>query len=267
MPMHRQVLTHSEVKARPVRCDSKPRMFDESCPDGRYYLPTAQYVRFMRGRGMDMKYVNASGSILVSKSADTYLFFEDRPDGLRLLDGAMPRTQRHDFDYYCQHQRVYASELRHANAVYNATMERVSREVRSFGGSGRWHGFDVDIDDEQYVSVNPMTSEIQAYRRRSDKKPARFVNVDRMLSKTAKDCDDFSKSLLAGDFLTEKNRHNLPILCGESTFDTEYDVAIAYLVQRQPHRAYRFFDALRYFMDYGVIRIWLDDIFMPEDLI
>lgn len=267
MPMHRQVLTHSEVKARPVRCDSKPRMFDESCPDGRYYLPTAQYVRFMRSRGMDMKYVNASGSILVSKSADTYLFFEDRPDGLRLLDGAMPRTQRHDFDWYCQHQHVYASELRHASAVYNATMECVSREVRSFGGLGRWHGFDVDIDDEQYVSVNPMTSEIQAYRRRSGKKPARFVNVDRMLSKTAKDCDDFSKSLLAGDFLTEKNRHNLPILCGESTFDTEYDVAIAYLQQRQPHRAYRFFDALQYFMDYGVIRIWLDDIFMPEDLI
>lgn len=49
--------------------------------------------------------------------------------------------------------------------------------------------------------------------------------------------------------------------------DTEYDVAIAYLVQRQPHRAYRFFNALQYFMDYGVIRIWLDDIFMPEDLI
>lgn len=267
MPMHRQVLTHSEVKARPVRCDSKPRMFDESCPDGRYYLPTAQYVRFMRGRGMDMKYVNASGSILVSKSADTYLFFEDRPDGLRLLDGAMPRTQRHNFDWYCQHQRTYASELRHASVVYNATVGRVAREVRSFGGSGRRRGFIVDIDDEQYVSVNPMTSEIQAYRRRPGKKDASFASVERMLSNTAKNCDDVDKDWLVGGFLTEKNSHNLPILCGESTFNAEYDVAISYFQQRQWHRAYRFFDALLYFMDYGVIRIWLDDIFMPEDLI
>lgn len=250
-----------------MRRDSGLRTFDGSCLDGKYRLSVAQYVRFMGNRGMDMKHVNVSGSILASKSADTYLFFEDRPDGLRLLDGAMSRTQRHDFDYYCRHQRVYASELRHVNAVYNATVGRVVREVRQFGGLGHRHGFSVYIDDEQYVSVNPMTSEIRAYRSRHNKKPASFNSVERMLLNTAKDCDDPDKDWLAGCFLTEKLSHNLPILCGESTFNAEYDVAISYLQQRQWHRAYRFFDALQYFMDYGVIRIWLDDIFMPEDLI
>ena len=265
--MHKRILTSSRTNAYPMRHDSKPHVFDESCPDGRYRLSVAQYTHFMSNRGMDMKCVNASGLILTNKLADTYLFFEDRPDGLRLLDGAMSRAQRHNFDWYCQHQRTYASELRHASVVYNATVGRVAREVRSFGGSGRRRGFIVDIDDEQYVSVNPMTSEIQAYRRRPGKKDASFASVERMLSNTAKNCDDVDKDWLVGGFLTEKNRHNLPILCGESTFNAEYDVAISYLQQRQRHRAYRFFDALLYFMDYGVIRIWLDDIFMPEDLI
>lgn len=264
--MRRQILTPSETRVRPMRCDFEPRVFDESCPDGKYRLPVTQYIRFMRNRDMDMKHVNVSSSILVSKLADTYLFFEDRADGLRLFDGAVSRTQRYDFDYYRQHQRIYASELRHASAVYDSTVGRVVYEIRRFGGLGRQHGFIVDIDDEQYVFVNPITSEIQAYRRCSGKKPVRFASVERMLLNTAKNCDDFSKSLLAGDFVTEKVRHNLPILCCESTFDAEYDVAIAYLLQCHRYHAYHFFDVLQYFMRYGIIRVWLDDIFMPEDI-
>jgi hypothetical protein len=72
------------------------------------------------------------------------------------------KSQR-ELEYYYEKLDVYSQAVEEFLQQFNESLDSISEFVRAFGGSGRIHGFIVDIDYYNHLYLNPFDGSVTPY--------------------------------------------------------------------------------------------------------
>jgi hypothetical protein len=131
--------------------------------DGAYRISHAQYREFNRDLGIYCRF-NRQGEVLMLKRGGYYLFLV-RYEGkvYRLAGGAIHSLGSWDVGSMYDALALYAEASKAIFSGYQATLNKISEEIRSFGGYGTVHGSIVDIDFYNHVYVDPLGEGVRYY--------------------------------------------------------------------------------------------------------
>jgi len=135
--------------------------------DGIYEITKQQFLDFYRGKGSSVQYSRKNTQIYMLKKNGVYCFIQEylKTGSLCILNGGSPiklKPQR-NLQYYYDNLDVYSEAINDFLDPFNESLRSISNFVRSFGGSGRIHGFIVDIDFYNHLYLNPFDGSVTPY--------------------------------------------------------------------------------------------------------
>ena len=101
------------------------------------------------------------------KKNGVYCFIQEyiKTGSLCILNGGsrVKLKPQRELEYYYEKLDIYTDAVQDFLDIFDSSLQEVSTFVRSFGGSGRIHGFIVDIDKLNHLYLNPFDGKITAY--------------------------------------------------------------------------------------------------------
>lgn len=259
-------------------------------PDGVHVITNDQYIEFQHGRGIPSNGCNRSGTLYMVKRGELYMFFLDGKS-LYILNGGRIKKADHPIEYYYEHLAEYVSRTEQVFIPYRAALAQISKEVKSFGGTGKTHGSIVDIDYYSHIFLDPFTGIATPYFALDKGKKIAFTSVYDLLNgyrgcyQTAcyfcylrpfHPIFGFMSPRVPGDYegMLEKYKTLmeagslclLPTIMGDKKFiegqcaaneDDEDGWAATSTVMYKPSAIMR---GLQYTFDHNVVRVWNDAV-------
>ena len=259
-------------------------------PDGVHVITNDQYIEFQHGRGIPSNGCNRSGTLYMVKRGELYMFFLDGKS-LYILNGGRIKKADHPIEYYYEHLAEYVSRTEQVFIPYRAALAQISKEVKSFGGTGKTHGSIVDIDYYSHIFLDPFTGIATPYFALDKGKKIAFTSVYDLLNgyrgcyQTAcyfcylrpfhpifgfmspRDPGDYEGMLEKYKTLMEAGSLCLlPTIMGDKKFiegqcaaneDDEDGWAATSTVMYKPSAIMR---GLQYTFDHNVVRVWNDAV-------
>ena len=132
--------------------------------DGIYEISRDEYINFYRGQGMSIDYNRTKTVTMLKNNGFMMFIIKSTRDGLNLLKGgSMKHLDNPDVQYYYDNLPKVADFITRIIDGYMSRMEMISKQIRSFGGTGNIHGCIVDIDFSNHVFVNPVDMKVTGY--------------------------------------------------------------------------------------------------------
>ncbi len=223
--------------------------------DGIYEISKNQYLDFNRGKGVNMSYSRREGAIYMLKRNGIYMFLLNKKDKLYILNGGkIGKLINQDMDYYYRNMINYSDAINKNMDIYNKAMEQISLQVRAFGGSGLIHGCIVDIDYWNHIYLNPVDGKATPYSATSMTEKKVYSNVKTLLRDN--NTKLYSKYL---SYVNDSEKNELTVK-GNNIEAVEEKSTLMY-------KPSRLFKEIQYLTEKNIIRKWLDDIMIENELI
>lgn len=228
--------------------------------DGIYKITSEEYKDFNRGRGIDSNGCNYKGQIYMLKREGLYLFLFDSLRSLCLLSGGKRKVlDNFKVDYYYKNMSVYGQIVRSAIEPYQQAVQAISKEVKSFGGTGRIHGCIVDISYFSHIYINPFDGKVTAYWALDMMARLPFNNIQELLE--AKEPE------LIERFRIEYQKKELPILekyMMSTSCENKLATIPKWVLGTEMYAPSRIMRAVQYIWSQNVIRIWNNDVIQEK---
>lgn len=228
--------------------------------DGIHEITSEQYKDFNIGRGIESKGCNYQGRIYMLKHDGLYMFILEREISLYLLVGGRIKKLDHDdIDYYYNNMSLYGQKVREAIKPYQQFLEAISKEVKSFGGTGKIHGCIIDISWFSHIYVNPFDGKVTPYWALDRYSRLPYENIQKLLEE--------NNPLLVERFRLEHNRRNLPFIDKymiQNMNKNEVDVIPEWIFGTEMYEPSKVLRAVQYIWSQNVIRIWDEDILKSQ---
>lgn len=242
--------------------DERPstQVFSNDCGNGVYAITPQRYVQFMQEHHIPMSYNNNTLPVRVIKYDGYYLFFVVEGRTVYFLDGGVRVKVDKDAQYYIDNLPSYLSALRRLSRVYVSAMWRIAMEIRSFGGTGYCHGFTVDIDERHHVEARVWRGDMRIYMTDRENHVREYKSIESMLKRSARDADGSLASSLAGRYMMENMKGNLPFI-GDGMIPWVCDDAMRNLIQNMsPTRRMHLANILQRFVVSGIVSMWYEEL-------
>ncbi len=223
--------------------------------DGIHKITPTQYRDFNRDRGIYSEF-NREGTPYVAKREGLYMFFLENNGELYRLEGGRIRTTEHTIAWYYDNMPQYAARVRGAFKPYREALQRISEEVRSFGGYGFVHGCIVDIDLFNHIYLNPVDGTVTPYYALDTESREVFDTVEALLASSPE------LSFMLQGYVEQNLSGNLTLLSDER-IRASHNNAIAVpeqMLDRSIYEPSRIMRSVQYLLDNDVIRIWRDSV-------
>lgn len=228
--------------------------------DGIYKITSEEYKDFNRGRGIDSNGCNYKGQIYMLKRDGLYMFLFDSLRSLCLLSGGKRKVlDNFKVDYYYKNMSVYGQIVRSAIEPYQQAVQAISKEVKSFGGTGRIHGCIVDISYFSHIYINPFDGKVTAYWALDMMARLPFNNIQELLEEKEPE--------LIERFRIEYQKNELPILekyMMSTSCDNKLATIPKWVLGTEMYTPSRIMRAVQYIWSQNVIRIWNDDVIQEK---
>ena len=226
--------------------------------DGIYSISPQEYRRFNSCMGIAVNY-GRDKEVIMLKRSGLYMFLLESSKGkISLLNGgALKHLDYNDVEYYYQNMERYALNIRSCLSGYFDSLGAISKEVRSFGGTGTVHGCIVDIDFFNHLYVNIYDGKVTPYHASSIVNKIVYPSLEKLLREN---CPGLLKRYLSR---TSSESSIVVAKSSRGSKPMHYDDTSIY----KPSRAIRGF---QYLMECRVIRNWdydildMDSITLPK---
>ncbi|KFZ26378.1 MAG: hypothetical protein KQ78_01319 [Candidatus Izimaplasma bacterium HR2] len=225
--------------------------------DGIYEISKEEFQDFYSGKGSGVSYSRKGTKIYMLKKNEIYCFIQKyiKTGSLCILNGGSPvklKPQR-ELEYYYEKLDVYTNAVQDFLDIFDSSLQEVSTLVRSFGGSGRIHGFIVDIDSLNHLYLNPFDGKVTPYYATSINDKYVYKNIASLLRfRNIGLYNKYQKLLESGKDLSKfdmvPNEHQL---ISKSTIHS---------VKTEIYKFSRIAKGLQYLSQIKVIRIWNDNL-------
>jgi len=216
--------------------------------DGIYKISSLEYKMFYAGLRNFIEANRKNGQYYMLKKNNTYCFFWKSLTTNKIyhLEGGTIHTiTNQDLEYYYNSMETYSYTIKLMLKDYNFKLNEISKNVKSFGGSGKIHGCIIDIDYYSHIFLNPYDNTIIPYYATDITDKYVYQNVASLLF-------DNNKQL----YLNFKNNKKLDII------NNSYE--IIHKPKRESntdiYKISRFIYALQRITNFNVIRLWNDNI-------
>ena len=228
----------------------------EKFDNGIYEITSQEYKEFNVGRGINSRGCNYPGKIYALKRDDQYMFLLKTNSTLCLLDGGQrKKLEYQDVNYYYDKMSLYGQIVRETIKPYQEFLETISREVKSFGGTGNIHGCIVDISWFSHIYVNPFDGKVTSYWAKNMCSKLSFKNIQMLLEE--------KEPLLLEGFILEQKKKALPIIdkyMMKKTCKAEAAIVPEWVYDTEMYIPSRTMKSVQYIWSKNVIREWNDDI-------
>ncbi|MBE6879345.1 MAG: DUF4116 domain-containing protein [Ruminococcaceae bacterium] len=235
----------------------------ENYQDGIYKINSEQYKDFNIGRGISSKGCNYQGQIYMLKRDGLYMFLLDSMRSLCLLSGGQRKTlEEFNVKYYYDNMARYGQAVRDAIKPYQQFVEAISKEVKSFGGSGKIHGCIVDVSWFSHIYINPFDGKVTPYWALDICSRVVYDNLQLLL--------EAREPTLAENFMLEYNKQALPIIGthimnNSKQKGTEIATVPRWVLGTEMYAPSRIMKSVQYIWSQNVIRVWNEDVLRPKE--
>ena len=230
----------------------------ESWGDGIYDISAEQYKDFSSGRGIAMEGFRWKGGLRVVKRAETYMFFLEQKS-LSVLAGGQRKRAEHGIEYYYDNLLLYRQRVEEAFGPYRAALDKISKEVRAFGGAGTVHGCIVDVDYSNHIYLNPFDGKVTPYFAWDMAEKTVYPDVGSMLRLSPAPPRLPSGETMSKSYRLAEDSGKVPTL---STVRREGALATVpeFVLDRSMYEPSRIMRSAQYIFDQDVVRVWNDEI-------
>ena len=165
---------HFTFKHAKTGCHTNPY---KDVKDGLYETTIEEYLKFCRYIGEDVgkgtllyqRCQNGKAGIYVIKHNGYYGFFivtyEGNSKGISIVNGGMTKkiSDTTDLRWLCENFDVVLSKYIALLLPLRTAQEKISKELKTAGFSGKIHGTIVDIDFYHHIMINPSNGDMQVY--------------------------------------------------------------------------------------------------------
>lgn len=235
----------------------------ENYSDGIYEISSEQYKEFNIGRGISSNGCNYKGQIYMLKREGLYMFLLHSMRSLCLLNGGQrKKLERFRIRYYYDNMVKYGKAVRDAIKPYQQFMEAISKEVKSFGGSGKIHGCIVDVSWFSHIYVNPFDGKITSYWAIDGCSRLAYNSLQLLLEE--------QEPFLAEKFMLECKKQSLPIISKHimnNSNQKRAEIAIVpqWVFGTEIYTPSRIMKSVQYIWSQNVIRIWDENVLCPKE--
>lgn len=151
--------------------------------DGIHEISRRDYQDFYHGINGYVTFNRRFNKLYLLKKKGYYCFimrsFSDR---LYILNGgSIEKLQCNVIEYYYDNMDFQIAKIKNPLSRYKKIQEKISAEVKSFGGSGKIHGAIVDIDFFCHLYVNPLDMKVTPYYATDIVNKYAYMNVPSLL--------------------------------------------------------------------------------------
>ena len=173
-----------------------------------------------------------------------------------MLAGGQRKSVTHDIQYYYDNLIRYKEAVKAAFKPYQSALQKLSNEVKQFGGWGNIHGCIVDIDFWNHVYLNPFDGKITPYFAPDMDYKFPFSTISALL----KNSPQPPKNLLE-KFKAASANGKLPILTAYSR-NSKFTLATVpeVVLSREMYEPSRIMRSVQYIFEQNVVRIWNEEI-------
>ena len=252
--------------------------------DGIYEINTEQYLDYYGYLGEKIEGVNKIKGYIKKGTGKFYLikrngylgFFIEKKDGTILIceGGKIKIIKKHSsiIEIYNDFYNMVNLFL-NAFSTYRNWQETVSRYLKVIGGTGKIHGFIVDIDIYNHVMLNPYDRTLTFYYSKDFGTIHPFRSLDKLLSsKYNIDNDNMIKILknhkIALDKLKEFSQKEISIIENKNNLKDILDMAegkcIKLRISESIYSISMKYNQIQRLFDYKLLRDWNENITMQN---
>ena len=215
--------------------------------DGVYEISYSDYQDFNSSMNISVN-LKKAGIITMLKKSGYYLFILTADGENYLLEGGKRKPTDFPISYFFDRMEDYANNISQFMEQFHQVMGKLSKVVRSIGGSGYIHGCIVDIDYFNHLYVNPVDWTVTPYYATSMRNKWVYRNLPSLLAdQTPALYSNYRKMLEAGS-------SNLPALPSKLDDDPQYVDSTDMYSNSRMLRCYQ------YSSDNHIIRNWSPSI-------
>lgn len=170
--------------------------------DGIYEITRSEYCDFWRYKNELINFNSELSKLYMLKKEGYYMFVKesDKGDLFILNKGASKKLLRKDITYYFSKMAEQVESIREIMAGYTERQEKIGKEVKKIGGSGKIHGAIIDIDFFNHIYLDPFGGKVTPYFATDMKNKEIYKNVEMLLlDKTPKLFANYQKLITAGE--------------------------------------------------------------------
>lgn len=246
---------------------SLERYYDpfEAWADGIYQITPQQYMDFNAGRGIQMEYFRQQGDIYALKQKGIYMFMLQYGIGLYLLRGGQKLNVFHGLEYYTANLEKYVEKIQAAFSPYRNALDKISAEVKRFGGSGYVHGSIVDIDYYNHIYLDPFDGYLMPYFALDVTDRREFRSVQELLESSPIPALGSDGKPLLSAYTKLLDAGGVSILAPTVKEDALAVVPMEVLDEKNIYAPSRVMKSIQYLLDKGVVRVWNDAVLSMPD--
>lgn len=170
--------------------------------DGIYEITRLEYCDFWRYKNELITFNSEFSKLYMLKKEGYYMFVKesDKGDLFILNKGASKKLLRKDITYYFSKMAEQVESIREIMVGYTERQEKIGKEVRKIGGSGKIHGAIIDIDFFNHIYLDPFGGKVTPYFATDMKNKEIYKNVEMLLlDKAPKLFANYQKLITAGE--------------------------------------------------------------------
>lgn len=151
--------------------------------DGIYEISRRDYQDFYHGINGYVTFNRKFNKLYMLKKNGYYCFIlKSFSDRLFILNGgSIEKLQCNVIEYYYDNMEYQIAKIKNPLSRFQKIQEKISAEVKSFGGSGKIHGAIVDVDSFCHLYVNPLDMRVTPYYATDIINKVVYMNVPSLL--------------------------------------------------------------------------------------
>lgn len=152
--------------------------------DGIKKITYQEYLNFLRGKrlGTELKSNESYNLYLIRKNGYSMFIRENKKGDLCLLYKGQAKTlPQKPLQYFYDNIEYSIDKVRVPLIEFNNLLNKISKEVKSFGGDGYIHGQIIDIDFDNHLYVNPIDKQVTPYFAKSTIIKTIYPTIDSLL--------------------------------------------------------------------------------------
>lgn len=224
--------------------------------DGIHEISKNEYISFYYGIGIRIDFNRQFCNLYMLKKSGTFCFLiriKENGDLKLLNGGSIKNVGNHDLQYFYDNLDNYSQSVKLFLNSYSEYQKKVSKEIKSIGGSGYIHGCIIDIDFYNHIYINPLDGTITPYSAESMVEKHVYNNTISLLKY---ECKDLYKNY---KFLTS-NKNNKKLELAVINNDLIESSETVFVPQTDIYRVSRIIKSFQYTTKYNIVRLWNDTI-------
>ena len=167
-----------------------------------------------------------------------------------LNKGLKYKESEHDLDWYFERLDSYAKSVKLFLNNFSEHQKKISKLIRTIGGSGRTHGCIVDIDFFNHVYINPIDGSITPYSATSIVDKDIYKNVGSLIKyKIPRLYENYSN-------LLSSTKGERSIILAETLIDPSFQKNTS----TKMYRISNILKRLQTTAEFNVVRAWYENI-------